>query len=348
MLPLWAILLRRVPFHSERGFLQSELLGLAILFLVGVTWTCVAAANTEVTTAVFTDVTQLDPWLYVLPGYLDHFALGMGLAVASVVTANRPVQPRPVRIIDRAPWLPWLAAGLAFFMLANVPKWIPDDWAEAGLFGATHVLQGVFAFALLLPAVFGDPSRGLVRRSLANRALLWIGLVSYGVYLWHEVVNFKLVEWGALDALGSAGYIALALGVTLLIAAASFYGVERYALRLGRRLSHRRRSPGRRHADARLASSRATGPRRSVNPARYCRSPNVMTQKSGARFHFFRLRGRAPMSTRAASRLIPACVVVAVYLVLQLAYGVSLIDVSPYVATNSGSSSSQAGWPTVP
>jgi peptidoglycan/LPS O-acetylase OafA/YrhL len=38
-------------------------------------------------------------------------------------------------------------------------------------------------FGLLLPAVFGDQRRGLVRRFLANPAVSYVGLVSYGVYL---------------------------------------------------------------------------------------------------------------------------------------------------------------------
>jgi peptidoglycan/LPS O-acetylase OafA/YrhL len=240
MLPLWAMLLHRVPCRSTSGFLRTELLGLAGLFVIGVTWTAVAAPSNEDAAAAFSNVTLIEPWLYVLPAFLDHFALGMAIAVLSVVLADRAQQPRAVGVIDRAPWLPWLVAALAFVLIANLEKVTSDSWTLRTV--GTHVLQGVFAFALLLPAVFGDPDRGLVRKLLANRILLWVGLVSYGLYLWHVAVNVKLVEWGVLDALGSLGYIAAALCVSLLAAAGSFYGVERHALRLGRRLSHRRRS----------------------------------------------------------------------------------------------------------
>jgi peptidoglycan/LPS O-acetylase OafA/YrhL len=240
MLPLWAVLLRRVPFRSRRGFLRSELLALAALFVVGVTWTAVAAPSSEDAAAAFSNVTLIEPGLYVLPAFLDHFALGMAIAVFSVALADRARQPNAIGVIDRAPWLPWLVAALAFVAIANLDKLTPENWTLRTV--STHVLQGVFAFALLLPAVFGDPDRGFVRRLLANRMLLWVGLVSYGLYLWHVAVNVKLVEWGVLDSLGSVGYIAVALAVALLAATASFYGVERHALRLGRRLSHRRRS----------------------------------------------------------------------------------------------------------
>jgi peptidoglycan/LPS O-acetylase OafA/YrhL len=239
MLPLWALLLRRVPFRSDRDFVRTEMLGLGALFAIGVTWTSVAASNSQ-PGAGFADVTQLEPWLYVLPAFLDQFAIGMALAVISVAVADRPAPPSAVRLVDRAPWIPWLLAALAFFLIAHLARWFPSSWPTQVI--ATHELQAVLAFGLLLPAVFGDPGRGLVRRLLANRVLLWIGLVSYGVYLWHVVIQRKLDDLGVLDSLGGFGYIVVALAVTLVVAAASFYGVERHALRLSRRLSHRRRS----------------------------------------------------------------------------------------------------------
>lgn len=183
-------------------------------------------------------MTLIQPWLYVLPAYLDQFALGMALAVLSVVVVDRKA-PKPVRVVDRASWLPWLVAALVFLVLGNVIDWLPGHTAQII---AIHELQGIFALALLLPAVFGDADRGLVRRLLANRVLLWIGLVSYGVYLWHVAIMSKLADLGALHSLSSFWYGTIALGLTLLVAAASFYGIERHALRLGRRLSHRRRS----------------------------------------------------------------------------------------------------------
>lgn len=239
MLPLWALLMRRVRFDGRRGFVTTEAVGLAGLFAIGVAWTAIGAMRTDPSAAAFVDVTVIDPWLYLLPGYLDQFALGMGLAVASIAVADRDRPPAAIAALDRASWFPWVVAALAFLALGNVLAWFDT---RAGQILAIHELQAVFAFALLLPAVFGDPERGIVRRVLANRALLWIGLVSYGVYLWHVAVQRELLDLGVLDSVGKLGYTALALLVTLAAAAASFYVVERPALRLGRRISHRRTS----------------------------------------------------------------------------------------------------------
>ena len=234
MLPLWAMLLRRLPCSSSREFLRSELMALGALFVVGLAWTSLAAGQGPPAAALL-DVTLIKPWLYVLPGYLDQFALGMVLAVLSIVVADRLETPRAVQLVDRASWLPWLVAAFVFIVLGNVASWVSGRWQVV----AVHALQGLFAVALLLPAVFGDPNRGVVRRLLGNRVLLWIGLVSYGVYLWHVAIMSKL---GDLVDLGAVPFTAIALGLTLIAAAASFYGIERHALRLGRRLSHRRRS----------------------------------------------------------------------------------------------------------
>lgn len=248
LLPAWALLLRRVPARSRRELLRSELLALAVLFVAGLGWTAVAAASSPPPANVFFDVTQIRPWLYVLPAFLDHFALGMGLAVLSVALVGRPSLPRPLRVVERAPWLSWAVSAAAFVVLAHLARWLPEEWALR--FVLTHALQGVVALGLLLPAVFGDPDRGAVRHLLANRALLWVGLVSYGLYLWHVAVMRELDDLGAADALGRAGFTAAALTLSLLAAAASFYVVERRALRLGRRLSGRRRSQD---AEMRLA-----------------------------------------------------------------------------------------------
>ena len=240
LLPLWAMLLRRIPCRSSGAFLRSELLALTALAAIGVGWTAVWAARANLNPAAFFDVTQNQPWRYVLPGFLDHFAAGMALAVVSVWAAERPSRPRVLRAIERAPWLPWLVAAAAYAAIGQLGSLLPNSWA--GRYLVTHELQAVVALGLLLPAVFGDPRRGLVRRLLSNRALLWLGLVSYGLFLWHAAIIRRLGDEGALDSLGSVGFTAVALALSLAAAAASFYVVERPALRLGRRLSRRRRS----------------------------------------------------------------------------------------------------------
>jgi peptidoglycan/LPS O-acetylase OafA/YrhL len=84
----------------------------------------------------------------------------------------------------------------------------------------------------VLPGVFGDPSRGLVRRLLASRWLLWIGLVSYSLFLYHL---FVLTELHRIQFAGSQFLlIPVGLALSVAVAAVSYYVVERPAIRLKR------------------------------------------------------------------------------------------------------------------
>ena len=65
-------------------------------------------------------------------------------------------------------------------------------------------MNWVTALFLLLPAVFGDQTRGWVRKLLANRYLLWLGMTSYAFYLWHLVILNRFIEYDVPGALGGA------------------------------------------------------------------------------------------------------------------------------------------------
>src|SRR3954452_4530746 len=92
-----------------------------------------------------------------------------------------------------------------------------------------HLLYAVIGVAMVLPAVVGEPGRGAVRRVLANPVLMWLGLVSYGIYLWHLTVFDLLSRWGFADVAPIHPYLAwpiTGLAITAAIAAVSWYAFE--------------------------------------------------------------------------------------------------------------------------
>ncbi len=100
--------------------------------------------------------------------------------------------------------------------------------------------SGLIALLILLPAVFGERSQGLARRVLSLRSLAWIGLVSYGFYLWHYYVMIALRSHhlNGLTQHYSAFFVLSFLGA-ITLAAGSYYLIERPALRFkqGRRFN---------------------------------------------------------------------------------------------------------------
>jgi peptidoglycan/LPS O-acetylase OafA/YrhL len=93
-----------------------------------------------------------------------------------------------------------------------------------------HYLLALIGVGLLLPALFGDPTRGLVRRVLTSRVLTYLGMISYGVYLWHFVVLVQLQRWHFGRVAAQTGqwiWFPAALAGGVLLATISWYGLEK-------------------------------------------------------------------------------------------------------------------------
>jgi peptidoglycan/LPS O-acetylase OafA/YrhL len=237
MLPLWAMAVRALPARTLSGRLRLQLGCVFGLWLFSMVYKAVLFETGLVSVIPGSPL----PALVTLPGYLDEFALGMGLAVASawIETAGAG-DPPWVRLLGRRPGLSWAFAAAAY-LLVSLGIGLTGDPAQAYTptqYLTRNVLYGAVAVGVLAPAVFADDRGGVVRRVLANRCLLWLGLISYGIYVWHSPlltrllywhygqsgsVLWRYVQWGVVPLLGS-----VALG------AASYYLVERPARSLRR------------------------------------------------------------------------------------------------------------------
>ena len=233
-LPMFAMAVRCLPGGTVRVRMRNQAAALCMLFLLAIAWTAWALTKSNPNTPIG------QPLLDVLPAYFDHFALGMGLAVLSVWLTQVGRAPAVVRLMERRPGTVWLAAlvlWLASIAVAPDPGYQPMTSAA---YIAKHVMLGFVAVGVLLPAVVGEPSQGAVRRLLGNRRLLWVGLVSYGLYLYHQPLDVLLLRWHLDGAtVGSplvtvvARFMVL-LALSLTAAALSYYVLERPALSLRR------------------------------------------------------------------------------------------------------------------
>jgi peptidoglycan/LPS O-acetylase OafA/YrhL len=174
-----------------------------------------------------------------LPAYLDLFAFGMLLAVLSAWFVERDTEPRWAsnRLM---PWISWAGAAVVFVVVSHVVtdhSILPFSTARVNL--ERQDLYGLFAFLLLLPAVFGPQDRSLIRRLLRSWPMVGLGVISYGIYLWHLDLINEFMKWTGWKP-GMVPYWILALAVLALsiaFASASYFGLERPILRLKGRIS---------------------------------------------------------------------------------------------------------------
>ena len=158
-----------------------------------------------------------------LPGYIGHFALGMLLATW--------VEWRLI-CRQRGTLTPLSTAALAAAGISLVAA--TAYWHEAaGSFTAAWILFGnlpaALGFALLIAAATAGV--GPAVNWLGARPLVALGVVSYGIYLWHLPLILALRETGLLPA-AFAPRLALVLVLAVGAATLSWILVERPILKL--------------------------------------------------------------------------------------------------------------------
>lgn len=113
----------------------------------------------------------------------------------------------------RSPWLGALGLALVLAAAAAQPR--------LGHFPGLPALLPVAGAALVLL----QPAQGIARRLLANRPMVWVGELSYSLYLWHWPVLALLRYYTGVQVLDTAHNLWF-IALTLLLATLSYYGVE--------------------------------------------------------------------------------------------------------------------------
>ncbi len=219
-LPLYAALVGAVVRRRPGRAFAVEVGGIAVLVAQWVAWT------------VATDGDAVrQQWL---PNFSMAFGVGMLLAVLTTERGAATAVARILRSVAR-PALLWPAAAVALVVRSRF-----EIRAENGL--GSQVLYALAAVALVAPFALAGERAGdsAIGRVLGHRVVVWLGTVSYGIFLWHyHIVAIARDDW--LDApSGWNGEVTLgvvALAATLVGAAASWYVVERPALAWRRRVA---------------------------------------------------------------------------------------------------------------
>ncbi|MBI1868743.1 MAG: acyltransferase [Methylocystis sp.] len=125
-------------------------------------------------------------------------------------------------------------AVLALAVLAFHTLFLTNPWERYYLSYGAYTAVAASSAVLIACVTFAAP-RALVK-ILEFRPLQWIGMVSYGLYLWHPLVFLMVGRYVTHSALAKN---ALDLSLSLAVTAVSFYFWERPFLRLKRHFQPR-------------------------------------------------------------------------------------------------------------
>ncbi len=146
------------------------------------------------------------------------FDLMAGATLAFFAASRRQPNTRARRSLHVI--APISAAALAvFWVTAGTPGGLPKSFMFQGGF----LVCAALAALVISDARLTEPGR--FSRALAWRPLHFIGTISYGIYLWHWPVIVYLN--GARTGLPTLPLDVVRIAVTLLVATASYYMVER-------------------------------------------------------------------------------------------------------------------------
>ncbi len=212
-------------------------------------------------------------------GYYSAVALPVGMALA-VIEARQNIVRRRFRMVKvlADQWWVALVAYLALLVLdANVTLQAFDrpgvvDPFNAALLTLTPI-QVAQALLLFVPIAFGT-RRSLFVRTFGHRWVQRLSLLTFGFYLWQVPLMQFTMQWfgpGLLGFpfLGTTGFGAPTVLLSLLLAAVSYVAVEVPAARLRVHVDHRLRSTAAMGGPA--GSRRSPGQRRRADDAHRAR-----------------------------------------------------------------------------
>lgn len=132
------------------------------------------------------DTVSQELWL---TGQSNHFLAGMTLAAVSVWSGRSQAVSRVAGIVTRrSVAIVVLGAGLFHVVVAHLGLTYGLERASLWREFARNEFYGAIAICLLAPLALAPESRGAYHRVLSWRPVVYLGRISYGIYLWHMML----------------------------------------------------------------------------------------------------------------------------------------------------------------
>ena len=243
LLPLWALavawVVRRLGTGRRALLFEGAVLAAAAAGTLAFrAWLDEIGAN-SLEGRTFATKFVADPRVHWIVSNFHMFVPGMALALAYEWSRRRDRPLAVLELLRKHPLVCWALAAMCFWVVSTQVGLDVLGSESAAESLAHEMLYAAIGFLLLAPVALAGETLPRSLRWLGTRAMVTLGVLSYGIYLWHEGVtdiyrdtrdiqsgNFYLLQ-GWFPAM-----LAWVLVGSVLAAAVSYYLVERPALLL--------------------------------------------------------------------------------------------------------------------
>jgi len=167
-------------------------------------------------------------FLFSMPGCLGQFAIG--IACACLFTKN---QTMPQRVFRSAEWPFWLGVAI-IFAIARVTVLRGDMVVKGDLFYTISPLIIAAGAAAVIIGVTRQSKNAI--RVLANPVMIFLGTISYSMYVWHLILLEIANKTGVLEQFSGINRLSrlaiLIFPLILLVSYGSYWWVERPFLKI--------------------------------------------------------------------------------------------------------------------
>ncbi len=178
-------------------------------------------------------------WLFALGWHRRvQWVVAVWLLGACVLALTQPLVPpgqEPHRgwlaLLFALDFAPYFAMGVVFFD-AMKHSWSPS---RVGLIGLAIIAEFLLrswtgvAVATVILLLFFAATHGYLR-FLVSKLTLWLGAISYSLYLIHRNLGYQVLDWLHAHGVGVVLAVPAAIAGALLLATLLTYGIERPAL----------------------------------------------------------------------------------------------------------------------
>lgn len=178
---------------------------------------------------------NFDPRFHWILANFHLFVPGMALALGLEWSRRRDEPLRLLEVPRRHPLVCWAVALVGLWAVSTqLNLGVQVGASESGQAIAKELLYGLIGFALLLPVALAGATLPRSLRWLGTRLMVLLGVLSYGIYLWHEgVIDLYRDNRNEAPLHGwFAGIMVVTVVASVAVAGISYLVVERPALSL--------------------------------------------------------------------------------------------------------------------